>query len=275
MDTKTIQKLLPFLAIGAVVIWLVLRLAKSGSDSQVVNRVIPVQGEQDEVGLKQIAAQFELGKLSLENQATLANASINAEKQRLEFQNKALEFGSQAQLKALEIESSRQTALAAIAGDTALYDANIRANAARELNRQSNTSQLLNSLLGTGSSLLQSLLQRNQQQQAPRSSGGGSPSAGSPPLNPAQRQTQRPTDYNLIGRILDAFRNQPYGFSNLSLAGQYASELDLQPYYDREVQAYDNWLDYDIGFTGVNDREPEGSVTVDYSPEDFYIYYED
>lgn len=276
MDAKQLQKLLPFLAIGGVVIWLVLKLAKSGSDSQVVNRVIPVQQPtEDKVGLRQIEAQFELGKLSLANQAELAQASISAEKQRLEFQNKALEFSSQANLKALEIESSRQTALAAIAGDSALYDTTIRANAARELGRQSSTSQLLNSLLGTGSSILQSLLRNQQSQQ--RSSGGGGSSGGgfgTPPFNPnAQRQAQRPADYNFIGRVLDAFRNQPYSFSNSSLAGQYLDPLDLQPYYDREVQAYDNWLDYDI--IGYYDFEPEGFVSVDYSPEDFYIYYEE
>lgn len=273
------KKYLPFFVIGAIVIWLVMKLSKSGSTSQVVNRVIPVQGENNEVALKQIDAQFQLGKLQLESEANTANKAIEAEGQRLTLQNKALELTSQYNLAALQVQSSRDQALATIAGDATLYDANIRANAARELQRQQSNTDLMKFLTGTGSSLIQALLgNRNQQSQSrPQSSTGSIGS--SVPTTSQQRQATRSSNSwaNTIARVLDNFRNSGSVTSpNVSLAGQYVSPLDLIPYYENEAAAYDNWLNYFPGgmdlinwFSGG--YEPEGTVTVDYNPDEFYL----
>lgn len=268
-----IKKYLPFVAIGAVVIWLVLKLSKSGSDSQVVNRVIPVQGEDNTVALRQIDAQYALGKLQLENEAAIADKQVQAENQRLDFQNKALDLTAQYNLKALDIQAQRDQNLAAIARDTSLTDANLRLNAAQELQRQANTSSLLNSLMGLGSGLLQSLL-RNQQQSRSGGSGGTSGGTSGGSTTP-QRQPQRQANYNLIARILDRFRNQPYIFSNSSLADQYVPYLDLQPYYQNEVNAYDKWLDYGNDLTGnVTSNYDFGSIYLpSFDDPNFWIEY--
>lgn len=267
------KKYLPMFIIGAIVVWLVMKLAKSGSDSQVVNRVIPVQGENNEVALKQIDAQFALGKAQIESEASIANKSIEAEKQRLEFNNKALELTSQYNLAALNVQSARDQALATIAGDASLYDANIRANAARELQRQQSNSDLMRFLTGTGNSLIQALLGRNQQsnQQRPQSSSGGSMGSANPSTSQTQARRQSNSWANIVAAWLDRNRNTGnVSVSNSSLAGQYVSPLDLIPYYDAEAAAYDNWLDYFPGGL-IGGYEPEGIVTVDYNMDDFYL----
>lgn len=253
-----IKKYIPFIIIGVVVIYLVMKLVKSGSDSQVVNRVIPVQGENNEVALKQIDAQFALGKLQADAQSQLAQASITAENNRLAYQNKALELTSQTQLKALDIQSQRDQNLAAIARDSSIADANIRFNAAQELQRQNKISQLQNSLLGSAvSSILQAI--RGQQQRA-QSSGGSPTSAGSG--LPAGQTARTTRTSSALQRALAAFRGTSYPIENVSLAGQYADYLDLQPYYQNEVNAYDNWLNYFP--SGISYAEPVGSVTSSY-----------
>lgn len=269
-----IKKYIPFAAIAAIVIWLVLKLAKSGSDSQVVNRVIPVQGENNEVALKQLDSQFALGKLQLENERAIADKSIQAENQRLDFQNRALELTSQYNLKALDIQSQRDQNLAAIARDSSIVDANIRANAANELQRQANTSSVLNSLMGLGSGLLQALL-KNQQQSRQSPSGGSQSSGGQIPQQ--SQQTRRAANYNFISRVLDQFRNQPYSFSNSSLSGQYVDSLDLVPYYNNEAAAYDRLLDFGEPFGFVTSsyelNDPVGKFTEqDYNDLEDYIW---
>lgn len=266
------KKYLPFLAIGGVVVWLVLKLSKSGSANQTVNRVIPVQNPTDNNALAETQASFELGKIKLANELSIADKQVNAEQTRLELANKALDIQGQYGLKALEIQAASTNAqnqtqadLARIALDSSLYDTQLRASAANELYRQQSQSSLLNSLLGVGSGILQSLLKQNQQssQQRPQSGGGGIGGGSSSPQSPqqsAQNQARaRQSALAAIGNWLTRNSNyfSPITFQDYDSLG-YVTGYDLSDFYQREIDAYDRYLDYD---PPTLFGEPVGSVS--------------
>lgn len=253
------KKYLPFLVIGGVAIWAILKLSKSGSVGQVVNRVIPVSEPNDSTALAQIQAQFELGKMQIAAGSELAGKQVDAERQRLEFANRALEIQGNYGLEGLKIESAKaanqaqlQSELSKIALDSQNYDTQLRANAASELLRQQRSSANNNALLQLGG-LLANLLKGNQSQSKPSASGGSSPSVSSPPFNPNARRTTSSAT-SALTNALARFFGDPYGqiaqptYDSLG----YASGYDLQPYYDAEVQAYDNWLNFVPAPTGAN-----------------------
>lgn len=251
------KKYLPFLAIGGVAIWLILKLSKSGSVGQVVNRVIPVQEANDTAAMAQIQAQFELGKMQIAAGSELAGKQIEAEKQRLEFANRALEIQGNYGLEGLKIESAKaanqaqlQSDIAKIALDSQNYETQLRANAANELLRQQQTSARNNSLMQLGG-LLAQLLKPSQSQSRPQSSSPGSSSGGyTPPFNPnAQR---RVSGNNILTNWLQrnlSNPDSPIAYQNYDSLG-YVPYLDLIPYYQNEVNAYDNWLDYQTPSVG-------------------------
>lgn len=271
------KKYLPFLAIGGVVIWLVLKLSKSGSANQTVNRVIPVQNPTDNNALAETQASFELGKIKLANELSIADKQVGAEQTRLELANKALDIQGQYGLKALEIQAASTNAqnqtqadLARIALDSSLYDTQLRSNAANELYRQQSQSSLLNSLLGVGSGLLQSLLKNQQQQQSkPQSSGGsmgsggGSSSPQSAQQNALNAARQRQSALAAIGNWItrNSGYNQPITFLDYDSLG-YATGYDLSSFYQNEIDAFDRYLDYN---PPTLFGEPIGTVTSDFN----------
>jgi len=244
------KKYLPFIAIGGVAIWLILRLSKSGSSNQVVNRVIPVQEPNDTTALSQIQAQFELGKMQIAANSELSGRQVDAERQRLEFANRALEIQGNYGLEGLKIESAKaanqaqlQSDLTKIALDSQNYETQLRANAAGELLRQQQTSARNNSLLQLGSLLAQLLKPQSQSQSRPSGSSGSTGGGTTPPFNPnAQRRPQQSALTSFFARYLPNY-NAPLSYQDYDFLG-YASELDLIPYYQNEVDAYDNWLNY-------------------------------
>ncbi len=256
------KKYLPFLAIGGVAIWLILKLSKNGSIGQVVNRVIPVQEANDTAALAQIQAQFELGKMQIAAGSELAGKQVDAERQRLEFANRALEIQGNYGLEGLKIESAKaanqaqlQSDLAKIALDSQNYETQLRANAANELLRQQQTSARNNALMQLGG-LLAQLLKPSQSQSRPQSSTPGSSSGGmTPPFNPnAQRRT---TSNNILTNWLQRYlsnTDSPIAYQNYDSLG-YIPYLDLVPYYQNEADAYDNWLDYQMPSVGTR---PDG-----------------
>ncbi len=277
------KKYIPLFIIGAIVAWLVLKLSKSGSTNQVVNRVIPVQDATDRNALAQTEAQFQLGKLQLENAFNIAGKQVDAEKTRLEFGNKALDLQGQYGLKALEIEAQKvagqtqaQSDLARIALDQSLYDTQTRVNAATELQRQQNNSALLNQLLGVSGGILQALL-RPQSQQKPSSSGGiGSSSGGINPTATPRGITQAERQ-NALARLGARLTAMFYNNQNSAIVPQnydslgYASGYDLDQFYRNEINAYDNYLDFGGG--GINDPIGSVSSSFDFLPFDFNNWY--
>jgi len=270
------KKYLPFLAIGGIVIWLVLKLSKNGSANQTVNRVIPVQNPTDNNALAETQASFELGKIKLANELSIADKQVGAEQTRLELANKALDIQGQYGLKALEIQAASTSAqnqtqadLARIALDSSLYDTQLRANAANELYRQQSQSSLLNSLLGVGSGLLQTLLKQNQQasQQRPQSSGGSMGSGGSSPQSAQQNALnaarQRQSALALIGNWItrNSGYNQAISYQDYDPLG-FATGYDLSGFYQNEIDAFDRYLDYN---PPTQFGEPIGFVTSDFS----------
>lgn len=269
-----IKKYAPFIVIGVVVIWLVIKLSKSGSNAQVVNRVIPVQGEDNTVALETLRSQFKLGELQLQNQASIADKQIEAEKQRLSFQNEALKLQGELGLRQLELQSNRDRDLATIAKDTALYSDAVRANAATQLARQNQNENLLNNIFGLGSGILQKLLNPNQQSQQPRSSGSGSSGgsssgipmgSGNNSITAAQRQAIQQSAFRRLANMIAGNFNQPISLPNYSLPYQ-VDYLDLIPYYDAEAAAYDRLLDFGLPFDNfeLSNYEPVGTVDVSY-----------
>jgi len=272
---ESYKKYLPFLAIGGIVIWLVLKLSKSGSANQTVNRVIPLQNPTDNNALAETQASFELGKIKLANELSIADKQVDAEQTRLELANKALDIQGQYGLKALEIQAASTNAqnqtqadLARIALDSSLYDTQLRSNAANELYRQQSQSSLLNSLLGVGSGLLQTLLKnQQQQQQRPQSSGGsmgsgGSSSPQSQQQNALNAARQRQSALAAIGNWItrNSGYNQPITFLDYDSLG-YATGYDLTSFYQNEIDAFDRYLDYN---PPTLFGEPIGSVTSSY-----------
>lgn len=255
------KKYLPFLAIGGVAIWLILKLSKSGSIGQVVNRVIPVQEANDATALAQIQAQFELGKMQIAAASELSGKQVDAERQRLEFANRALEIQGNYGLEGLKIESAKATNQAQLQSDLAKialeqngYETQLRANAANELLRQQQTSARNNSLLQLGS-LLSSLLKGQQSQSKPQAGSAGSSSGGvTPAINQQAQRRQTSALQAFLNKYLPNY-NAPLSYQNYDSLG-YADALDLTPYYQNEVEAYDNWLDYQT--------QPVGSVTSSY-----------
>ena len=243
---------LPLVALAVGAGWLILRLSKSGTNNQVVNRVIPVQDATDETALAQIQAQFQLGKLQLEAGSALAEKQVDAERQRLEFANRALEIQGNFGLEGLKIEAAKvanqsqlQSELSKIALDASLYDTQLRANAASELLRQQRNSSILNTLAKGGSDLLAQLLKAQQSQSRPSSGSGSGASIGSPPFNPNATRSTRASNQDLITRFIQRYLSNPdspIGYQDYDSLG-YVPYLDLQPFYDAEVNAYDNWLD--------------------------------
>lgn len=265
-----IKKYLPFLAIGGVAIWLILKLSKSGSVGQVVNRVIPVEQPNDTAALAQIQAQFELGKMQIAAGSELAGKQVDAERQRLEFANRALEIQGNYGLEGLKIESAKatnqaqlQSDLAKIALDSQNYETQLRANAANELLRQQQTSARNNTLLGLGS-LLAQLLKPQQSQARPSGSSGGSSTGGiTPPFNP--NANRRTTSSNILTNFLQRYLSNPdspIAYQNYDSLG-YLDYLDLQPYYTNETNAFDNWLDFQtpsVGTSNYSDYPVFGDV---------------
>lgn len=287
--TEAIKRYWPLL-LGLVGLILVFRKfsQSSGGTSQVVNRIIPIDNQTDRNELLRTQLEFKLGEKKLENEARLADKAIDAEGQRLRFQNEALVLSGQLAksqqesnnayaLAALEIERNKATAanelqrnLAEIARDSNLFDTQTRANAALELQRQARNSSLLNQLTGIGAGLLNRFLPQGQQQGQSRggspgggaSGGGQSGSSGglspqqSAELRRRQEAQRRNSALALIGNWLTNSYSNPNYISSIDYDSLgYASGYDLSQFYQNEINAFDN-----LPF-GWDDYEPFGSVT--------------
>lgn len=264
-----VKKYWLYIVIGIVGVYVLYKLSQSSSDnSQVINQLLPVNQTTDRAELEGLRYQFELGKAQLANEATLADKAIQAEDKRLEYQNKALELQGQFALAGLDIErlkaeneSKLQLELARIAGDSSLADTQLRVNALNELQRQQQQESLLNGLLGIGKNIAQALLQQRQQQQQSRSGGGVSGGSGGG-VSPQTRSTalSRQNALARIGNFITSNWFTPVVDPNVDYyAIGYPSLLDLQPYYEAEANAFDQWV-YAANY------DPFGSVTSYFTP---------
>lgn len=267
-----VKKYWLYIVIGIVGVYVLYKLSQSSSDnSQVINQLLPVNQTTDRAELEGLRYQFELGKAQLANEATLADKAIQAEDKRLEYQNKALELQGQFALAGLDIErlkaeneSKLQLELARIAGDSSLADTQLRVNALNELQRQQQQESLLNGLLGIGKNIAQALLQQRQQQQQSRSGGGvsGGSGGGVGGVSPQTRSTalSRQNALARIGNFITSNWFTPVVDPNVDYyAIGYPSLLDLQPYYEAEANAFDQWI-YAANY------DPFGSVTSYFTP---------
>ena len=190
-----------WIGLGIVLLYLINKMSSSGSDQQIINRIIPTQVNlppDDKLGLTQLGYEFELGKQRLLAEAGLADKQLEAEKLRLEYGNQAIQLQGNIALRSLELENQRaannselsyqiekeRNQLAREGLLTNTYDNELRYNALREAQRQQQNQNLLNSIFGLGSGLLNALLNRQQQQQqqgrssSPSLSGGSGNSSG-------------------------------------------------------------------------------------------------
>lgn len=259
-----LEKYWPYLLLGIGAIWLIPKLLNQGN-SQVVNRVIPVDMENDRTELQKLNLEFLLGREQLASSERIADKQISAEKTRLDYAFQSSQAQNAMQLKALDIQSRLQERLADIAGQTTLGEAQGRYDAQSELLRQQRNNQLLNNLFGLGSSLLSGLLKPNQSQQGSRSpqSGGSGGSIGQSPNAPSQAISARDRQ-NALARVGQWLTRNFYARQNAALQ---FNEYDSLGYPD--AISYDNdwfdsfgnpWYDWDSYFA----TDAQGIVTSDY-----------
>lgn len=258
-----------YILVGGVALYLLYKLSNrsSGGSQQSSTVVIPAEGSNaDKTALAQLSAQFQLGKLQLQSQSDIANKQIEAEKQRLDYQNQALQIQGNYGLEALKIEAQKvqgqnelQSNLAQIALNQNSYDQQTRANAALELQRQAAQQSYLQQLLGVGNGVLQSLLKSQQQSRQGSSGGGSGGSIGGSPNNAALQNYQRQSALAQLKAYLSGKATQQYYSPVSTSTGAFAlgnaTGFDLQQFYNNEIQSFDNYLGFNpFGYSpnGVN-----------------------
>lgn len=282
-----------WIGLGIVLLYLINKMSSSGSDQQIINRIIPTQVNlppDDKLGLTQLGYEFELGKQRLLAEAGLADKQLEAEKLRLEYGNQAIQLQGNIALRSLELENQRaannselnyqiekeRNQLAREGLLTNSYDNELRYNALSEAQRQQANQNLLNSIFGLGSGLLNALLNRqNQQQQQPRSSspslsGGSSPSGLALPSR-ANTRANYAALTNYLNAVYARNQNSLVPYSEFEPADFFG----LDNWYDDGSifdQRYFDWL---LG----TEQEPIGSVSSSYelytpfSWDDYFDYF--
>jgi hypothetical protein len=259
-----LEKYWPYLLLGIGAIWLIPKLLNQGN-SQVVNRVIPVDMENDRTELQKLNLEYLLGREQLASSERIADKQIAAEKTRLDYAFQSSQAQNNMQLKALDVQARLQERLADIASNTSLGEAQGRYDAQSELLRQQRNNQLLNNLFGLGSSLLSGLLKPSQSQQGSRSpqSGGSGGSIGQSPNAPSQAISARDRQ-NALARVGQWLTNQFYARQNAALQFNEYGDLgyaDAMSYDSQWFDSFGNpWYDWDNYFA----TDPQGIVTSDY-----------
>ena len=242
-----------WLGLGAVLLYLVNRMSSTGSDQQIINRVIPTQVNvppSDKLGLTQLGYEFELGKQRLLAEAGLADKQLEAEKLRLEYGNQAIQLQGNIALRSLELENQRaannselsyqiekernQLAREGLLSNN--YDNELRYNALSEAQRQQQNQNLLNNIFGLGSGLLNALLNQQKQQQQQQGRSSGSPSIGSGGGSSLPLPTRTASNANNLASRLSAYLNSIYGRNQSAL-------VPYSEYEPADFFGIDNWYD--------------------------------